>query len=503
LNKTPSTDGAPQPPDGFESLLRQAVRLHNQGQLEAAERLYEQCLRRSTSAQATTLHLLGLIASQSGRLDQSVAAMEQAVQIDPGRPQFHHDLGSNLGLLRRYDEALAHHDQAIRLKPDYAEAHCDRGIALANLGRLEEAIASYDQAIALNPMLSAAFNNRGLTLHKLGRLDEAIRAFDQALSLKPDFPIAHYNRGRCLLLTGKIETGLKDFEWRKHCPGLDKYRPLPQPVWLGHESLSGKTVFVYPELYLGDMIQFCRYAPLLEKQGARVILAAQEKLHRLLTSISPTIDIVSDRANPTGIDYHCPLLSLPFALGTTLETIPNQAPYLRAEPERVQKWRRKIGDDGFKIGICWQGSVLPYADEMQRAFALTELHPIARRPEVRLISLQKHDGLEQLSSLPADMKVETLGDDFDSGPDAFLDAAAAMESMDLIITADTAIAHLAGALARPTWVALPCLPDWRWMLERPDSPWYPTMRLFRQASPGDWLGVFSDIEDALLLEMEK
>jgi hypothetical protein len=232
-----------------------------------------------------------------------------------------------------------------------------------------------------------------------------------------------------------------------------------------------------------------------------VILAAPKSLHRLLRTLGPSIQIAATDAEPPAFDYQCALMSLPLALQTTLRTIPNQVPYLRADEGRVEAWTRKLGRHGVKIGICWQGSTLPYATPMRRAFPLRELAGVSRIPNVRLISLQKHDGLDQLDALPGDMTVETLGSAFDAGPDAFLDTAAVMAGCDLVITADTAVAHLAGALGVPTWIALPLVPDWRWMLDRADSPWYPTARLFRQRAQGDWKGVFSEIEAALIAEM--
>lgn len=493
------------PPDGVEGLLQRAADLHNQGQLEAAGRLYAQCARRAAHVQATSLYLMGRIAGQSGRPQEGVALIERAIGIDSTRPEFHRDLAKQLATLGQLDAALARADEAIRLQPQDAETHCDRGVTLANLERFDEAIASYDRAAALDPQQAETYNNRGLTLHLMGRPMAAIADFDRAIALNPDMPMAHYNCGRSLLLTGRIDAGLREFEWRTRCPTLAGYRPLPRPVWLGGEPLEGRTIFVYPELFAGDLIQFCRYAPMLEARGARVILAAPDRMHRLLRGLSPTIELVAADANPTDIDidFHCPLFSLPLALGTTLESIPARTPYLAAEPDRVERWRRVIGEQGFRIGICWQGSTLPYATRLQRSFPLTQFAAIARRPGVRLISLQRHDGLDQLSRLPAGMAVETLGEDFDAGPDAFLDAAAAMASLDLVISVDTSIAHLAGALARPTWVPLPYLPDWRWMLDRADSPWYPSLRLFRQDSPGDWPGAFSKVEAALALELDE
>jgi hypothetical protein len=238
-----------------------------------------------------------------------------------------------------------------------------------------------------------------------------------------------------------------------------------------------------------------------QARGAKVVLAAPVSLHALLRTLGPGIELLPRDAQPASFDYHCALLSLPLAFGTTTETIPAEIAYLGAEPARVTSWKSRLGGEGFKVGVCWQGSTQAYAAPMQRSFPLAELRRVAQIPGVRLISLQKHDGLDQLAALPAGMAVETLGEDFDAGPDAFLDAAAVMASCDLVISADTATAHLAGALGVPTWIALPFVPDWRWLLDRSDSPWYPSVRLFRQGAQGDWPGVFAEIETALAAEV--
>ncbi|HEV2664392.1 MAG TPA: tetratricopeptide repeat protein, partial [Blastocatellia bacterium] len=263
--------------------------------------------------------------------------------------------------------------------------------------------------------------------------------------------------------------------------------------WQG-EDIAGQSIAVYGEQGLGDIIQFSRYLPLLVQRGADVSFFTDVRMHRLLKSLHGRIELHGIRGTSKAVNTCCALLSLPYRFGTALSTIPAEVPYLRAEKERVARWKARLGDQGFAIGIAWQGN--PRGD-VGRSVALSEFLPLARVPGVRLISLQKHYGLEQLAKLPAGMEVEQLGSDFDDGPDAFIDTAAVMESLDLIITSDTSVAHLAGALGRPTWVTLRKIPEWRWLLYRSDSPWYPTMRLFRQETDGDWASVFSTIADEL------
>jgi ADP-heptose:LPS heptosyltransferase len=226
------------------------------------------------------------------------------------------------------------------------------------------------------------------------------------------------------------------------------------------------------------------------------VLSVYEPLRRLLCGLSPTIQILGERDKPEDFDFHCPLLSLPLAFGTTLDTVPRMPRYLAPEPDRVARWRQRLGTQGFRVGICWQGNPRN-AGEVGRSPPLAMFARLSPHKGVLLISLQKHHGTEQLAALPAGLSVEELGQEFDAGPDAFLDAAAAMESLDLIISSDTAIAHLAGALGRPTWLVLKHVPDWRWLMQREDSPWYPAHRLFRQSRRGDWEGVFARVQRAL------
>jgi hypothetical protein len=282
---------------------------------------------------------------------------------------------------------------------------------------------------------------------------------------------------------GGLEQGLRLYEWRKKLPAPIEARNYHQPLWTGAEDLTGKTLFLYMEQGLGDTIHFYRYALMARARGARVVLSVQDRIVRLMQDADAQIEILGSAEVPQVFDYHAPLVSLALAFGTTLATIPAPIPYLRAQSRRVKDWAARIGGRGFKIGICWQGA----ASIAGRSFPLAALAPISQIENVRLISLQKGADAEQIA------QVEDLGDDFDAGPDGFLDSAAVMESLDLVITADTALAHLAGALGRPAWVALRYVPDWRWFLGRADSPWYPQMRLFRQPAPGDWAAVVADM----------
>jgi hypothetical protein len=305
--------------------------------------------------------------------------------------------------------------------------------------------------------------------------------------LERDDPVLHLNLGIVLLLTGQFETGWEEYEWRFRA-GAARLPPCGQPRWMG-EDLSGRTLLIRAEQGVGDTIQFCRYMPMIPARG-RIVFEVQPGLRHLLRNVAADVVTVGDALPP--FDTWCPLLSLPHLLGMQAPV----PPYLAADADRVAVWRDRIGTHGRRIGIAWQGNPVAAA-ERGRSIPLREYLPLAQVPDVRLISLQKHHGLEQLATVPDGLRIETLGEDFDAGPDAFIDTAAVMQCLDMVITSDTSVAHLAGALGRPVWVGLQHVPDWRWLLEGEDCRWYPTMRLFRQPKRGDWGGVFARMAELL------
>jgi tetratricopeptide (TPR) repeat protein len=437
----------------------------------------------------------GLTLHGLNRLELALASFDKALAIKSDYLEALNNRGSVLQALNRFEEALASYDKALAIKPDYIEALNDRGLSLMGLKRFEEALESFDKALSIRADYGEALNNRGGALQQLDRFEEALASFDKAPAIRPDFAQAWVNRANCALLMGHFEKGWQSYEWRRKLPNSFKPLAYRQPEWSGKETIRGKTLLLYAEQGFGDTIQFCRYAALAQALGAEVVLSVQSGLVQLLKNSIPAVEVISSEALPPSFDYHAPLMSMPLAFQTNSNSIPAAVPYLRAGPEVVTRWRGRIGKEGFRIGISWQGKKSSEAD-MGRSFPLHHFKRLSKFPNVRLISLQKNDGIEQLVELPTGMKVETLGDDFDEG--SFMDTAAVMENIDLIITSDTAVAHLAGALGRPTWVALQYVPDWRWQLRRADSPWYPTMRLFRQPSQCDWPGVFSEIETQLV-----
>jgi tetratricopeptide (TPR) repeat protein len=538
--------------------LEQAFALHQQGRTGETEHAYLELLRRNPQ-DARVLHLLGLLTAQAGQPARGMDLIRRALDIDPRRFLAHRDLGNvllqsghfagslesldralalkpeqaeildnrgtALRMLGRLEEALESHDRALALIPGLAVTHINRGSALAGLTRFAEALESFDRAIALDGASALAHSNRGSALYRLerfaealeshdravklapgiaqihvsrgqtlaelGRYDQALEAYGRALSLDPQSAEAKFGRATTLLITGCFREGWQAYEGRRRRVCADAFHPQGRRQWSGREDIAGKTLFIEGEQGLGDMIQFCRYARLCADKGAQVTLTARESQVRLLESLDPRIEVRPQEAWPTVFDYHIPLMSLPLAFNVPEGGFAAATPYLRVEPDRVERWRRQAGGGGLKIGICWQGGPANPA----RAFPLAALAEIGQRPGVRLISLQKGPGCEQLDT--CSITVETLGRDYDAGPDAFLDTAAVMQSLDLILTCDTAIAHLAGALARPVWVALKFAADWRYLLSRDDCVWYPTMRLFRQDRPGDWQSVFAKMAVAL------
>ncbi len=443
----------------------------------------------------------GLALADLGRFEEALASHDKAISLDPDLADAHFNRAAALLALQRADEALASYDKAIALRPDHVAAHYNRGGALRDLNRFEDALASYDKAIALQPDYAEAYVNRGGALVELGRFGESLAQFDKAIALRGDYADAHYNKSMPLLLLGEYDAGWRAFEWRKRKNVPLGDRRFAAPLWLGEPDLSGKTILVHWEQGLGDTIQFCRYAKLLDEAGARVLFAPQKALRALMRSLGGSIEIVDADDASLAFDFHCPLMSLPLAFGTAVHSIPAGGPYLSADPERVERWASRLRGPEFKIGVAWLGSAA--GTRVGRSAPLAQFRRLAETPGVRLISLQKAEAAGPPAEHSEGVRVEFLGDDFDAGGDAFIDTAAVMKVLDLVITVDTAVAHLAGALGVPTWVALKSVPHWFWLLERSDSPWYPTMRLFRQKTAGDWQGVFAEIESALADFMAK
>jgi tetratricopeptide (TPR) repeat protein len=474
-------------PDFAEAFSMGGYMLSQSGRPEAALRFYRQALKLDPSLVVAHVNA-GKILFDMGRFAEALAAFETATAVAPADADAWCSRAGALRELGRLEDSLEAAERSLARRPDFPEAAINLGNALLKLDRMEEALAAYRRAGAARADLAAARCGEALALRNLGRFEEALAAFEAAVALGSREAVA--GKGSLLLTLGDFERGWEGYEarWLKG-KSLAEALGARFPTWKG-PGRPGERVLVLNDHGLGDTIQFVRYLPLMAAAGVETTFVCPPRLHRILSSRIETRFVSSPPDEQ--FDAQIAISSLPRAFGTRLDTIPADAPYLSAEPALVEQWSKRIGSAGFRIGVVWQGNPHPEADR-GRSMPLAALAPLAAIAGVRLISLQKGFGEEQLGHLPPAMRVEALDAEFDAGPDAFVDAAAAMAHLDLVVTCDTSIAHLAGALGRPVWVALKIDAEWRWMTDRTDSPWYPTMRLFRQTGRGVWSDVIADM----------
>jgi len=436
---------------------------------------------------------LGMAFKAQGRIEEAMASYRRALALKPDYADAHNNLGTALQALSRLDEALESYRRAIALAPYNAEMHSNLGLTLQALGRLDEALASHDRAIALPPENAEVHDNRGTVLQLLGRLDDAVAAYRRAIAMKPGLANAHGNLGMALLQLGDFAEGATEYEWRLR-PVTDPALPsLEQPLWDGRPLPDG-TILLRTEQGLGDAIQFARYAKLVRTRCGRVLLQCPPALARLFET-APGVDrVIAAGAPLPAFEAHAPLLSLIHILDTQLETIPAEVPYLAADPERVAKLRPRIGGaKGLKVGLVWAGNPEFKGDRDRSLASLSMLEPLLGVEGVSFFSLQKGERAGEIAALGLGHRIVDLGPALDD----FADTAVAISQLDLVISTCTAVPHLAGALGKPVWTMLPFAADWRWLLEREDSPWYPSMRLFRQKQRGDWPGVVARVADEL------
>jgi tetratricopeptide (TPR) repeat protein len=554
-----------QPAPGSREELDRAINFHRQGRLEEAEALFRQTLQREPE-NFDALHLLGAVLVQKGDHQLAIDLLSDAIKIRPTNAAVHFILGNAMLELSRYEDALVSYGEALKLEPHYADALVNRGNALLLLARREEALASYnraldlqpdnalawinrakvhldlnrpeealtscervfqlgindveafyiygtaqrflkrddvaldsfDRALRIDPNHLDALNSRGLVLSTIGRTDEALACYQRAIQLDPQFIYAHINESICRLQNGDFATG-----WQKYELRLRLSQCGTAPVWHG-EDLTGKTLLITMEQGFGDMLQFIRYAALVAQRGAAVFVSAPPELHRLLLSVDDIAKVVAENDLPQGIDFSCPLMSLPHRFGTRLETIPRVIPYLHAENRSVERWNQRLSQDheptALRVGLVWAGNArretrnnnFIYTDA-RRSLELQQLAPLAQAENVVFYSLQKGEPAGQAKYPPAAMRLV----DHTGLLDDFADTAALIMNLDLIISVDTSVVHLAGALGKPVWVLNRFDSCWRWLTDRNDSPWYPSLRLFRQAQPGQWAPVVAEVLQAL------
>jgi tetratricopeptide (TPR) repeat protein len=476
-------------PGNAETLHNRAVVHALLGQHAEALQDYDNLLARDAERAPDLIGRGGaLVALQ--RNAEALIPLERAIALLPGDAEAHIQHGVALLRLKRHAEALASFDRALAIQSDLPEVLTNRGVALVALDRPEEALVSFERSLALNGAPADTYTNLGVVLRSLGRYREAASNFARTLARKPGDPAARLALAFVHLTLGDFNQGWPLYEARFEESSLAApARDFGVPRWHGREVLCGKTLLVHAEQGLGDAMQFCRYLPRLAAQGIAIVFEVMPQLKALMQSLPGAVQLIGRGEQLPALDYHCPLLSLPLALRTELTSIPADVPYLAAQPQRVAAWSARLqAIPGLRVGLCWQGN--PMVEQLVwargRSMPLAALAPLTKVPGVSFVVLQKGPGSEQLREVAFRDHVIDLGSDFDAGPDAFLDTAAVMAGLDLVITTDTAVAHLAGALARPTWLVLPAIPEWRWLLERSDSPWYPTMQLFRQRRRGDW-----------------
>jgi predicted negative regulator of RcsB-dependent stress response len=448
----------------------------------------------AAAAQAHTKFQQAYTLYQIGQLAQAQTILEALLKKHPN----HYDALQLLSLIafnrKEYQTALRFLDKSLTICPD-AAIYSNRGIVLYELRQLDAAVASYDRAIALEPGNAEAYSNRGNALKDLGRLDAAVASYDQAIALRPDIGEVRYNKSLALLLGGDFVAGWEGHEWRWMTEKMKPVkRTFPQPLWLGRESVAGRTILLHSEQGFGDTIQFCRYAKLVADLDARVILEVPESLLGLVKQLSWVSEFVIDGNPLPAFEYHCPLLSLPLAFKTTLSSIPCPTPYLRADPGKLSYWTSTLGEKRSpRVGLVWGGSP-EHTNDRNRSIGLAAL--VQHLPAgFEYVSLQKDVRDSDKPVLESNPHILHLGKDLDD----FTDTAALCELMDVVISVDTSVAHLSGALGKSTWVLLPFSPDWRWLLERDDSPWYPSVKLFRQPRVGDWDSVLDKVKADMAL----
>jgi tetratricopeptide (TPR) repeat protein len=473
-------------------LINRAASALNKGDFAETERLCLQILADKRNV-FEAFYFLARAQAKLGRHVEALVSYERALALQPNNAQLLSDRGNTLFALKRPDEALESHDRAIAAQPDYAIAHNNRGDVLNKFGRSEEALASFERALALQPNLSSVQYNRGNVQRSLARFHEALASYDRAIALSPEYVSAHWNRALTWLLLADFERGWLEYEWRLKTPSNSWQSSLStQPPWRG-EAIDGKTILLHGEQGFGDSIQFYRYIPMVAARGARVVLAVQTPLLRLMAKQPGALQVVGpDGALPL-FDCHCPLMSLPLAFGTRLETVPSATPYLEAPPDAVQDWATRLGPKRrLRVGLAWSGRAT-HKDDPNRSVKLNSMLPLLAEVNAEFISLQKDVRPEDAGVLATRTDICHFGDALKD----FVDTAALISQLDLVISVDTSVAHLAGALGKPVWILLPFVPDWRWMRERDDSPWYPSTRLFRQDATKDWALVIARVHGAL------
>ncbi len=461
-----------------------ALELHKSGRLAEAVELYQRHLAEHPR-DAQAMHLLGAALAGVGRRDDALRWMGKSVATAPTAGG-HFNLGALLHQMGNFPEAAEQFRMAATIQPDLTPAHLSLGMSLEEIGRLDDALHEYRKTVALNPNDANAWQRLGAAAKQLNFAGESVEAFGRAVQLRPGEAVDHYNFAQALLLGGDLARGWEELEWRKHLPGIAL---AGGAEWDGSDP-AGKTLFFFVEYGMGDAIQFVRFVPQIARRGARVIVGCWPALRRVMKSIEGVNQVSGPDEPLPAYDAYARMMSLARLVGARLESVAEAVPYVRVEPTVISAWREKLaGDESrMKIGLAWAGNP-EHSNDRNRSIPPRFLAPLLELEKVSWHLLQK-------SSPPAELAGEhVFGHEAELSD--FMETAGLIAQLDLVVTADTAVAHLAGAMGKPVWTLLPFAPDWRWLLERDDSPWYPSMRLFRQTARGDWGGVIERVKSAL------
>ncbi len=477
--------------------------LKDRGSLAESVIHYQKALKLNPGL-AAIYYNFGTALEELGELDDAVKQYGKAISINPESADAYNNLGNVLKKQKKTEEALLNYQKALDLRPDFAEVFNNIGDLYRSEGRFDEAAEYCRKAIEHNPIEERFYISLGNTFLGQGKYNEAMEQYLEAVDMEPDSADAHYNRGLVLLMKGEFEEGWEEYEWRFKSKEISKdigYTDNKIPVWDG-SPLDGKTILIMSEQGMGDHIQFARYIPMVKKLGGRVVFESRRSLMRLFEGYDG-IDLLLEESGRNRSDMTpdvcIQLLCLPRIFDTAQDTITADVPYLKADPETVERWKPRVDNKLFKVGLVWSGSP-SHKNDRNRSCKLSDFEPLADIPGVAFYSLQKGELSDDRKKPPEGMRIEEIGKDLED----FMDTAAVIENLDLVISVDTAVVHLAGALGKQVWTLLPFIPDWRWMLDREDSPWYPTMRLFRQPGHGDWRSVMkqaaAELEKKVLLK---
>ena len=476
-------------PDYPEAHYNMGIAFFEQGRYDEARSCYQRAIKLNSNL-IEAHYNLGIIFQEQGALDQAIACYKKALKLKPDFAEAYNNMGNAFKEQNDSQQAILCYQNAILARPDYADAGYNLGRTLHEQNKFDRAITCYQNALKIRPDYFKACNNLAKAFQDTGDIGNAIRWYRKALELKPDYAGAHFNLATASLLVGNFAEGWQEYEWRFKRPQWKKTYPyrFDTPRWSG-ESFTGKRLYVHSEQGLGDILQFVRYLPMVKVRGGTVIFETIKPLVKLLQNFDGVDELVevADRDHVDPIDYYVPLLSLPGIFQSKPDTIPATVPYLFADDNKVRQWKARLSENGFKVGIVWAGTIT----DPERSLPLAWFTPISQIPGLHLYGLQKGISAEQIEveGLPDGMTITNFGQEFDD----FSDTAAVIKNLDLVISIDTSVAHLAGGMGKPVWLLLPYVPDWRWLLNREDSPWYPTMRLFRQEKFGEWESVIRRI----------